>query len=179
MTTTYPQVVKAWHYHKVQDDFITCVKGMLKLVLYDDREGSPTRGEINEFFLGDYNPVLVKVPKMVYHGWKCISPRRRSSSTRPRSLTTRRRPTNTGWTPITTIFLTGGREKMDNLHILVTGGCGFIGSNFIRYLLSSGGCTITNLDKLTYAGNLENLKDLEGRPRIHVREGRHRGRGRR
>jgi dTDP-glucose 4,6-dehydratase len=53
---------------------------------------------------------------------------------------------------------------MDNPHILVTGGCGFIGSNFIRYLLSSGGCTITNLDKLTYAGNLENLKDLEGRP---------------
>ena len=53
---------------------------------------------------------------------------------------------------------------MDNPHILVTGGCGFIGSNFIRRLLSSGGCTITNLDKLTYAGNLENLKDLEGRP---------------
>jgi len=74
MTTTYPQAVKAWHYHKVQDDFICCVKGMLKLALYDDREGSPTRGEINEFFLGDYNPLLVKVPKMVYHGWKCISP---------------------------------------------------------------------------------------------------------
>ncbi len=53
---------------------------------------------------------------------------------------------------------------MDNPHILVTGGCGFIGSNFIRRLFSSGGCTITNLDKLTYAGNLENLKDLEGRP---------------
>ena len=74
MTTTYPQVVKAWHYHKVQDDFITCVRGMLKLVLYDDRDGSPTRGEVNEFFLGDYNPTLIKVPKMVYHGWKCISP---------------------------------------------------------------------------------------------------------
>jgi dTDP-4-dehydrorhamnose 3,5-epimerase len=73
ITTTYPQVVKAWHYHKVQDDFIVCVKGMLKLVLYDEREDSPTRGEINEFFLGDYNPLLVKVPKMVYHGWKCIS----------------------------------------------------------------------------------------------------------
>jgi dTDP-4-dehydrorhamnose 3,5-epimerase len=73
LTTTYPQVVKAWHYHKVQTDFITCVKGMLKLVLYDDREGSPTRGEINEFFIGDYNPCLVRVPNMVYHGWKCVS----------------------------------------------------------------------------------------------------------
>ncbi len=73
MTTTYPQVVKAWHYHKKQDDFIVCVKGMLKLVLFDDRQTSATRGEITEFFIGDYNPVLVRVPRMVYHGWKCIS----------------------------------------------------------------------------------------------------------
>ncbi len=73
MTTTYPHVVKAWHYHKKQADYITCVKGMLKLVLFDSRDGSPTRGQINEFFIGDYNPSLVKVPKMVYHGWKCIS----------------------------------------------------------------------------------------------------------
>jgi len=72
MTTTYPQVVKAWHYHKIQDDFIVCIKGMLKLVLYDDREGSPTKGEINEFFIGEHNPCLIKVPYMVYHGWKCI-----------------------------------------------------------------------------------------------------------
>ncbi len=73
MTTTYPGAVKAWHYHKQQDDHITCVKGMLKLVIYDSRKESPTHGEINEFFIGDYNPMLVKVPKMTYHGWKCIS----------------------------------------------------------------------------------------------------------
>lgn len=72
MTTTYPQVVKAWHYHRKQDDFIACVRGMIKLVLYDDREGSPTRGEVNEFFVGDHDPRLVRVPRMVYHGWKCI-----------------------------------------------------------------------------------------------------------
>lgn len=73
MTTTYPHVVKAWHFHKQQDDYITCVKGMLKLVLADFREGSPTYGQINEFFLGDYNPIMVKVPRELYHGWKCIS----------------------------------------------------------------------------------------------------------
>ena len=73
LTTTYPGVVKAWHYHKKQDDFITCVKGMLKLALFDDRDGSSTRGEVNEFFIGDHNPMIVKVPKMVYHGWKCVS----------------------------------------------------------------------------------------------------------
>ncbi len=73
LTTTYPGVVKAWHFHKLQDDFITCIRGMLKLVLYDARNDSKTKGEINEFFIGEFNPLLVKVPRMVYHGWKCIS----------------------------------------------------------------------------------------------------------
>jgi dTDP-4-dehydrorhamnose 3,5-epimerase len=71
LTTTYPGVIKAWHFHKKQNDNIAVVKGMLKLVLYDDREGSPTRGELNEFFLGEHNPLLVHVPRNVYHGWKC------------------------------------------------------------------------------------------------------------
>jgi dTDP-4-dehydrorhamnose 3,5-epimerase len=73
MTTTYPHVVKAWHYHKIQTDNVTVVKGMLKLVLYDSREDSPTKGEINEFFIGEHNSVLVQIPKEVYHGWMCIS----------------------------------------------------------------------------------------------------------
>jgi len=73
MSTTYPQVIKAWHYHKLQDDNIVAVAGMLKLVLYDPREDSPTCGELNEFFIGEHNPVLVHVPATVYHGWKCIS----------------------------------------------------------------------------------------------------------
>ncbi len=73
MTTTYPGVVKAWHYHRKQDDFIACVRGMIKMVLYDDREGSPTRGEVNEFYIGEHGPRLVRVPRMVYHGWKCVS----------------------------------------------------------------------------------------------------------
>ncbi len=50
---------------------------------------------------------------------------------------------------------------MGNTHILVTGGCGFIGSNFIRHMLSQYPYRITNFDKLTYAGNLENLRDIE------------------
>jgi dTDP-glucose 4,6-dehydratase len=48
------------------------------------------------------------------------------------------------------------------MHLLVTGGAGFIGSNFIRHMLTSHPeYQITNLDKLTYAGNLENLRDIE------------------
>ena len=66
-------VVKAWHYHKKQVDNFACVAGMVKLVLVDTREGSPTKGVVNEFFIGTLNPMLVQVPNLVYHGWKCIS----------------------------------------------------------------------------------------------------------
>jgi dTDP-glucose 4,6-dehydratase len=55
---------------------------------------------------------------------------------------------------------------MTNAHILVTGGAGFIGSNFIRFLLRERpGVRVTNLDKLTYSGNLESLRDVEKDPR--------------
>ncbi len=72
MTTTYPGIIKGWHYHKLQEDNIVVVKGMLKVVLYDDRPDSPTKGEVNEFFIGEHNPMLVHVPVGVLHGWKCI-----------------------------------------------------------------------------------------------------------
>jgi dTDP-glucose 4,6-dehydratase len=56
--------------------------------------------------------------------------------------------------------------------ILVTGGAGFIGSNFVRYMLQNyPGVKIINFDKLTYAGNLENLKDVENNPNYHFVRG--------
>jgi dTDP-4-dehydrorhamnose 3,5-epimerase len=73
VSATYPGVVKGWHYHRRQVDNFVCVSGMIKLVIYDGREGSPTKGEINEFFLGDRNPLLVQVPAGAHHGWKCVS----------------------------------------------------------------------------------------------------------
>ena len=73
MTAAYPGVVKGWHYHKKQIDHFVCVKGMMKVVLFDSREGSPTRGEVNEFFIGERNAQLVQIPPLVLHGFKCIS----------------------------------------------------------------------------------------------------------
>ena len=72
ITTAYPEVIKAWHAHRFQDDNITVVKGMAKIVLCDLREGSPTYKKVNEFFVGIYNPILIHIPKLVYHGFKCI-----------------------------------------------------------------------------------------------------------
>jgi dTDP-glucose 4,6-dehydratase len=60
---------------------------------------------------------------------------------------------------------------MAETYVLVTGGCGFIGSNFIRHMLSRYPHHIVNLDKLTYAGNLENLRDLEQDKRYHFVRG--------
>lgn len=74
LSATYPGVVKAWHYHQHQVDNFACVAGMVKLVLIDTRDASPTKGETNEFFVGEQNRLLVQVPNLVYHGWKCISP---------------------------------------------------------------------------------------------------------
>ena len=73
VTTAYSQVVKAWHMHKTQTDNIACIKGMVKLVLYDDRGNSKTNKEINEFIIGEKKPALVKIPPKIWHGFKTIS----------------------------------------------------------------------------------------------------------
>lgn len=73
VTTTYPGVVKAWHKHEKQADNMACVSGMIKLVLFDPRRGSPTHGRIDEFHMGVHQPVLVHIPAGVHHGWKCVS----------------------------------------------------------------------------------------------------------
>jgi len=73
ITTTYSGVVKAWHKHEKQTDNIVCAAGMIKMAVYDARPGSATFKEINEFYLGVHNPLLVQVPAGVYHGWMCVS----------------------------------------------------------------------------------------------------------
>lgn len=73
MTTARPGVVKAWHWHKIQTDSFTCISGKMRLALYDAREDSPTKGQIEEFEISLDDPMLVQIPPGVYHGFKCIS----------------------------------------------------------------------------------------------------------
>lgn len=72
MTTAFPGVVKAWHYHKKQTDNFTCIRGKMLLGLYDARKDSPTFGTVEEYTISLENPLLVQIPPDVYHGFKCI-----------------------------------------------------------------------------------------------------------
>ena len=72
LTTAYPGIVKAWHMHRKQTDNFTCINGMMKVALYDPRKNSSTYKQINEFFIGEKNPLLISVPPFVYHGFKAI-----------------------------------------------------------------------------------------------------------
>ena len=72
MTVAYPDTVKGWHYHKVQTDHFVVVKGAAKVVCYDNRNDSKTKGEVKEFFPGEKNPMLIKIPPLVVHGFKAI-----------------------------------------------------------------------------------------------------------
>ncbi len=72
-TTTYPGVVKAWHYHAKQFDHFYVIRGLVKVGLYDARPESPTQGTVNEVYLGEHCPGLVRIPPGVQHGWMCVS----------------------------------------------------------------------------------------------------------
>lgn len=68
----FPGVVKGWHIHKKMTLNYAVVSGSIKLVLYDNREDSPTKGEVQEIFLGRENYKLVTIPPMVWNGFKGI-----------------------------------------------------------------------------------------------------------
>lgn len=68
----YPGVIKGWHLHKAMTLNYAVVSGMIKLVLYDDREGSPSRGELMELFVGESNYSLVKIPPGIWNGFKGV-----------------------------------------------------------------------------------------------------------
>lgn len=70
--TAYPGVIKGWHLHKKQEQNYCVIDGMIKLVLFDGRGNSKTKGELQEIFIGENNYCLVKIPPGILNGWKCI-----------------------------------------------------------------------------------------------------------
>jgi dTDP-4-dehydrorhamnose 3,5-epimerase len=76
LTTAKEGVVKDkenFHMHKKQVDFFCCLVGRIWLVLVDVREGSKTKGEINELEIGEGNFCLVKIPNKVLHAFKSLA----------------------------------------------------------------------------------------------------------
>jgi len=71
----YPGVVKAWHIHKEMTLNNCCIVGMIKLVLYDGRPDSPTRGHLMECFIGEDNHCLVQIPHGITNGYKAYGDR--------------------------------------------------------------------------------------------------------
>ena len=69
---TYPGVVKAWHLHKEMTLNYAVIQGEIKIVLFDDRPTSPTRGQVEEIFVSPENYMLVTVPPKVWNGFKCV-----------------------------------------------------------------------------------------------------------
>ena len=69
-STVNPGVVKGWHLHKQMTLNYAVPSGMIKLVCYDDRPESPTRGAVQELHIGDLNYVLVTIPPLVWNGFK-------------------------------------------------------------------------------------------------------------
>ncbi len=71
-STVHPGVVKGWHIHREMVLNYTVVSGHIKLVLFDDRESSPTHGALDEIFMGDHAYVRVTVPAGVWNGFKGV-----------------------------------------------------------------------------------------------------------
>ena len=72
ITCCTPGYVKAWHYHRVKTDYFTCINGTARVAIYDNREGSSTKGILKEYIININNPILVKIPPGCYHGFEAI-----------------------------------------------------------------------------------------------------------
>lgn len=71
-SAVYPGVIKGWHIHKRMTLNYAVIVGAVKLVLYDDRDGSPTKGQVQELIVGEENYCLVTIPPLVWNGFKGV-----------------------------------------------------------------------------------------------------------
>lgn len=74
VTTTSPGRIRAWGLHQSSTDRLFVAAGLVKIVIFDGREGSATFKRINEFMVGEKSPGLLIIAPSLYHGWKNIGP---------------------------------------------------------------------------------------------------------
>ncbi len=192
------------HYHLHQADYWYVPFGEARMVLHDLREGSPTDGATLSLDLTGENHLGVFIPPGVAHGFAALTDMTitylvdgyynaadelgvawddptiggRLGDHRPRAVRSRpgqpsSRRSARGPAPVV-----AHEDVM--MRLFVTGGAGFIGSNYVRHVLASTDDAVTVFDALTYAGNAREPGRRRRRRPVHVRRGRHlRPRGRR
>jgi len=73
LSFSYPDIVRAWHRHlRGQVDYFICITGTIKVCAYDDREDSKTYGELDEIVLSEESLKMVRIPGILWHGYKAI-----------------------------------------------------------------------------------------------------------
>lgn len=72
VSTCLPGVVKAWHAHRLQTDYLCVLRGIAKFGLYDGREGSPTYRQSQAVVTGEVSSVLLQIPPLVWHGYMAL-----------------------------------------------------------------------------------------------------------
>ena len=76
-SVSYPEVIRAWHRHKRgQVDYFLCPSGHVRIGIYDDRDGSPTRGEHMTCEIGEHCQQVVRIPGKCWHGFKVLGDER-------------------------------------------------------------------------------------------------------
>lgn len=72
-SVSYPGVVRAWHRHtRGQIDHFVCPQGRIKVGIYDDRDDSPTKGELDTFVIGEHDQKAIRIPGDCWHGFKVV-----------------------------------------------------------------------------------------------------------
>ena len=72
VSMTLPGVIKAFHWHKKQDDLWYMISGLAQVVLYDQRKNSKTYKQTDVYFMGDNNRIALLIPKGVVHGYRVL-----------------------------------------------------------------------------------------------------------
>jgi len=73
LSHSYPSIVRAWHRHlRGQIDYFLCIQGAIKVCAYDDRNNSPTHGELDEIVLSEDSFKVARIPGILWHGYKVV-----------------------------------------------------------------------------------------------------------